>query len=59
MLDHALVLYRSEQANDEKVDLETVIGHVVSGIRPAAELKDIIINIKIESSTPSLEYSKE
>ena len=54
LLDHALVLYRSEQANDEKVDLETVIGHVVSGIRPAAELKDIIINIKIESSTPLL-----
>jgi two-component system sensor histidine kinase TctE len=43
LLDHAIVLYRAEQADELRLDLNVVIQNVVENIQPAASLKDINI----------------
>ena len=47
LLDHALVLYRSEKIDEKRLDLAVVVQHVADNLQPAADLKDIIIKTEI------------
>lgn len=52
LLDHALVLYRNEQAQKDRLDLPLILTHVLSSMVPTADLKDITLNIDIDDSQP-------
>ncbi|WP_425101548.1 sensor histidine kinase N-terminal domain-containing protein [Tropicibacter sp. S64] len=41
LLDHAAVIYRTDQRSDEDMDLGRVTEGIVDGFRPSAELRDI------------------
>jgi two-component system sensor histidine kinase TctE len=46
LLDHALVLYRSEKNNMDRLDLANLILQVADSLRPAADLRDISISVE-------------
>ncbi|MDA9930422.1 sensor histidine kinase [Alphaproteobacteria bacterium] len=52
LLDHALVLYRSEQNNTDRIDLVSVIKNVVDNFQPSADLRDITIVIEGDLKAP-------
>lgn len=43
LLDHAMVLYRADQIEDEAVDLSAVIADVARAYAPTAEMRDIAL----------------
>lgn len=44
LLDHAAVIYRTDQRSDEELALDRLIPDIVDGFRPAADLRDIALN---------------
>jgi two-component system sensor histidine kinase TctE len=52
LLDHALVLYRSEKNNMDRLDLANLIRQVADSLRPAADLRDISISAENFPSDP-------
>jgi two-component system sensor histidine kinase TctE len=51
LLDHAAVIYRTDQRADEVIELNSLVGDVVDTFRPTAELRDITITVA-GSETP-------
>ena len=45
LLDHAAVIYRTDQRSDEALDLAGIVHDVSQSFRPSAELKDITISV--------------
>ncbi len=43
LLDHAAVVYRTDQRTEESLDLGSLIARVCDRFRPAADLRDIVI----------------
>ncbi len=41
LLDHAAVIYRTDQRSDEEIALDQLIADIVEAFRPSAELRDI------------------
>ncbi|MFW2544271.1 sensor histidine kinase N-terminal domain-containing protein [Primorskyibacter sp. 2E107] len=41
LLDHAAVIYRTDQRSDEEMALDRLIADIVEGFRPSAELRDV------------------
>ncbi|MDB2390742.1 sensor histidine kinase [Alphaproteobacteria bacterium] len=52
LLDHAIVLYRAEQADELRLDLTILIQNLIENIQPAASLKDINIVSDLDSTSP-------
>lgn len=53
LLDHATVLYRADQAERAPLDLAEVTRAVALRLAPAAEMKDIDLNLVIEGPLPA------
>ncbi len=49
LLDHAMVTYRSDQLEQQEVDLADVAGEVVRALGPTGEMKDLSINLAIKA----------
>lgn len=49
LLDHAIVLYRAEQADELRLDLNLVIQNIVENIQPVASLRDINITSNFDT----------
>ncbi len=47
LLDHAAVMYRSDQRSDEAVDLARLVQGICETFRPAAELRDLTIALDV------------
>jgi two-component system sensor histidine kinase TctE len=45
LLDHAAVIYRSDQRADETIELGRLVADVSEAMRPAAELRDIALKL--------------
>ena len=53
LLDHAMITFRTDQMEREKIDLRALITETVERLRPVADLKDILLTIEAEDCTVS------
>lgn len=54
LLDHATVIYRSDHMVDDRLDIAGLTRNVVDAYQPTAELKDIPIELDIETKDAEL-----
>ena len=45
LLDHATVVYRSDQRADEEIDLGALVGNLLDSFRPTADMRDIALRL--------------
>ena len=50
LLDHAAVVYRTDQRNDQQIDVGAMAKTVVHAFRPSAELREIKIRLNTDDS---------
>ena len=46
LLDHAAVIYRTDQRSDEPITLDRLVADIVDSFRPSAELRDITLHVE-------------
>ncbi len=54
LLDHAAVIYRTDQRSDTVLDLAQVLGGVLDSQRPTAELRDISLELSTQTPGPQV-----
>jgi two-component system sensor histidine kinase TctE len=54
LLDHAMVIYRTDQRSEEDFDIGRVAGDVVQSLRPAADIKEIDLGLSLPEAKVAL-----
>jgi two-component system sensor histidine kinase TctE len=50
LLDHAMITFRADHLECQDVDLPALIRDLIQGLSPVAEMKDISLNLQIETA---------